>query len=265
MKRTLWYGIGCAALVWLVVASCSNPLEVQEDTSSQNPVFTTDTIKVLDTISVADTVWMADSLCADTIIIRECLDTVFVGDTVTVSDTVFVGDTVTVTVSDTVFVGDTITVSDTVFVGDTVAVIDTVLVTDTLHVSDTVVVTDTVRSVDTVVVTDTVIVKDCDDDDHDQCSKQCNTLNSKHKVITWRLDNEAGRYKLEFTSWTEKDMPAQKLWIEVGGQKYAWTPSQDNEFSLELNLPADATVKMWSDNPHAYGHDIKVCLSLTEL
>ena len=222
MKRTVWIGLAASAMVWLVLASCSNPLETTPPPQPGNPFESIDTLTILDTLTRVDTVLVGDSLCADTVYITNCEDTVFVGDTVHV--------------------------------------------TDTVTVSDTVIVTDTLRVVDTVVAVDTVVVRDCDDDDVDKdCKKFCEKINSHNKQITWRLDNEAGHYRLDFSAWTERNKPTQKLWISVGGETYCWTPSSDDHFCLDLDLPADACVKVWLDNPKACGHEIKVCLKMTKL
>lgn len=198
MKRFVGCSSALALLVWLVAASCSNPLETTPPEEGGNPISSTDTITILDTLQVSDTVVVTDSLC------------------------------------------------------DTIRLCDTVVVTDTLVLVDSVVV------MDTVVRVDTVVVRDCDDEE--ECTKLCDKLNSHHKQITWTLNNEAGRHRLDFSAWPERDKPMQKMYIYAGGKTYTWSPSQGREKTLELDLPEDACIRICLDNPRACGHEIKVCL-----
>ena len=175
-------------------------------------------------------------------------------DTLTVCDTVLVPDSVVLV--DTVLVTDSVLFTDTVIVQDTVVHVDTLVVTDTVVTQDTVLVVDTLLRVDTVVVTVP---------GPGECPGLCAQLNSYQKDIVWLLDNPAGNYRLEFSSVAERDKPVQNVIVYAGGNSYRWSPASQSEFSIQVNLPADAQIKLYLDQPKACGHSITVCLSVTPM
>lgn len=248
---------------------------------------------LFDTLLQVDTVFTGDSVC-DTLIIRDCLDTVhvvdsifirqcqdtlFVTDSVIVKDTVRLVDTVqvldTISVTDTVMFSDTVVVTDTVRVPDSIVYRDTLVVTDTVTVTDSVVVSDTVTVTDSIFVTDTLHVNDTivvtdtvvvEIPDTSACSNSfCSNLSSHQQNIVWLLDNNAGRYRLEFTGEAERDKPLQEVTITVDNRQYKWSPATDATFNIDLHLGDDAKVELSVDKPPAYGHALSVCLKVVEL
>jgi hypothetical protein len=207
-------------------------------------------------------VWQAVTSCSNPLEVQRptapeqftALDSVFLMDTLTLCDTVYV--------SDSVVRVDTVLVTDSVLFMDTVLVMDTVVQIDTLVVTDTVVQQDTVRVVDTLLRVDTVVVTL---PGPGECPGLCSQLNSYQKEIVWRLDNAAGTYHLEFSAVTERDQPAQNITVYAGGNSYHWSPATQSEFTIDLDLPADAQIKLCLDNPKACGHSVTVCLSVTAL
>lgn len=201
-------------------------------------------------------VWQAVTSCSNPLEVQRptapeqftALDSVFLMDTLTLCDTVYV--------SDSLIQVDTVLVTDSVFFTDTVVVLDTVVQTDTVVQQDTVRVVDTLLRVDTVVVTVP---------GPGECPGLCSQLNSHQKEIVWLLDNAAGTYRLEFSAVPERDQPAQNIIIYAGGNSYRWTPATQSEFTIQVDLRADAQIKLCLDNPKACGHSVTVCLSVTPL
>lgn len=261
-------------------------------------IFSTDTVVIFDSVSATDTVFLIDTvLSGDTVFVTDSsqsADTVYVFDTVAARDTV--------TLVDTLAIYDTSYVTDTVFETVTVTITDTVVTQDTMRLTDTLVIVDTVTLLDTVATVDTVYVPydtcdngdddggdddngehdghndhddhgdhDGDDDgnndgDNDSAGADvCVELSHERTSLVWRLNNAAGMFELVFTGEVEKNMPAQTVVIKINGAEYEWTVQDESVFTLTVDMPADAEVTLDSSPPHAYGHEIEVCLSASPL
>ncbi len=146
-------------------------------------------------------------------------------ETLYVHDTVFLGDSICDTVYDTTVVIDT--VSDSTL--DTILVIDTV--TDTLVVVDSIIVVDTVL--------DTVFIPN-----PDSCVDEpiCAEFNKHNKKIYWKLNNESGLHRLEFTASFGDECFDQLLHIHVKGKKHEWDPKANPVFTLDEDLRKDAKI-----------------------
>jgi len=229
MKRLLWVGTVAAGLAaYLIAASCSNPLETMPEPEPPQIVTQIDTLTVCDTIMAIDTVFVSDS--------GDCTDTLFVTDTLVVTDTVVV--------------------TDSVIVPDSVLVTDTVLVIDTLMHTDTLLVLDTVFHTDTVIVVER---------DTSGCGRMCDQLSSTQKEIVWLLDNTAGRYRLDFSGWVERDQPPQKLILYIDGDRHEWVVAENSDLTVEADLGLHAKIFIKLDNPKACGHEVAVCLTVTPI
>jgi hypothetical protein len=131
---------------------------------------------------------------------------------------------------------------DTIFVHDTV--------TDTLYNDTTIV--DTVI-IDTTLV-DTVFVD----------SMFCARLSSHRQEIVWMLFNDPGSYVLDFQMITERIRNPQTLVIDIDGQQYSWTISNNSrEMSIETDLERNALIRIMTVPPHAYGQAIDICLRVS--
>jgi hypothetical protein len=151
---------------------------------------------------------------------------------------------------------DTLLLMDTLFMSESVLVTDTVVIVDTVREVDTVIVTDSVFQVDTVFVS----VPDTSD-----CGRMCAELSSHSKKIVWLLDNDAGRYRLEFDGEPERQQPRQRLFVEMGGKTYQWTVQDNPTLIIDVDLSADDRITISSCNPHAFGHAIAICVTTTPL
>ncbi len=163
---------------------------------------------------------------------------------------------------DTTFIFDTVTETDTVAL-DTVA-LDTVVQKDTVVLHDTVTQTDTVTQIDTVTQTDTITIVDTIiiiEPDTTGTNRFCGNLSAHQQQIVWLFKNNSGNYRLEFVASTEQDKPPKDLEIDIDGQVFMWSPTQNMELTLEHELIKDATIKIISTSPHSRGHTVTVCLT----
>lgn len=157
-------------------------------------------------------------------------------DTIYIYDTLFVTDTV-ITV-DTIFGYDTTFIYDTIFDGDTIILVDTIV--------------DTVIQADTIIIIDTLSIS----------PTYCASLSFYQKTITWMLQNQSGRYRLEFVASGDNNDPKEKLVIEIDGDTFEWRPYDNPEIVLELDLDDDARTLIYSLTPHAFGHALDICLKV---
>lgn len=141
-------------------------------------------------------------------------------------------DRITQPSADTVFVPDTIIFNDTLYV-------DT-LYTDTLYV-------------DTLYV-DTIYAD----------TMPCARLNSHRQEIVWLLFNQEEFYRLEFLAATEQIRRSQILVIYIDEEQYYWDLSDSMSFTIERDLDELATIRITSQQPHAYGQAIDICLRVRE-
>ncbi len=168
---------------------------------------------------------------------------------------------------DTIIHLDTIIVIDSLNHVDTIIQIDTLIVVDTTKFTDTLVISDTTFHVDTVIVTDTtnhvdtVIIIEPGPNGQLLCSR----LACNQQEIIWMFRNPEGQYRLEFTATTESGHPTQTLLLNIDGQLATWNTSKSLELILEQPLRAKATIRITSDKPHAFGHSIDICLTMTKL
>ena len=115
---------------------------------------------------------------------------------------------------------------------------------------DTIYLTDTLFFVDTVYITDS--------------SDFCARLSASRQSIVWILNNDPGNFNLKFLASIESGQPPQKLIITIGEQEFLWSPVEGLEFTFDLDLNENALITIISDNPHAYGHAIDICLYVEE-
>jgi len=140
--------------------------------------------------------------------------------------------------------------------GDTVFHFDTVIVIDSLIHVDTVIVSDSTGHVDTV-----IIVEPGPSGPQLLCSRMaCN-----QQEIIWMFRNPEGRFRLEFAASTERGHPTQLLLMSIDGQLVTWNTAVNLELTLEQSLRTNPTIRITSDKPHALGHAIDICLTMTKL
>ena len=149
---------------------------------------------------------------------------------------------------------DTVYIIDTVFDGDTILVIDTNTVFDTVFINDTVFV------VDTTVIIDTVIVVE-----PGPSNVVCATISTNQPEIVWMLRYDPGTYLLEFDASLESDHPTQSLTVEIDGREYQWTPAENPELILEMDLGEQTLIRIVPLKPPSLGHSVHICLKMTEL
>ncbi len=279
MKRSFAIGfLSLVAMGVIYLASCSEPLEVNNSPSNNPParvdtvfIFDTltpsdsalriDTVRIYDTIRTTDTTVAHDTIQQIDTTIRfdtiHIIDPHYIHDTVTMVDTV----TETTTVIDTLIHTDTVTHVDTVTVTHTVVHYDTVVVNDTLTTIDTIIAVDTITSVDTVVRVDTVQVGPVNCEPEPFCGK----LSSCDKDLVWMFRNAAGDYRLEFSGYAEKDQPLQTIVVNINGKDYYWQAATTPLWIKELTLSANTIIKIKLTSPPAYGHAISICLNMTKI
>jgi hypothetical protein len=126
--------------------------------------------------------------------------------------------------------------------------------TDTIYIVDTVVVIDTVMHIDTVFVPEP-----------GECCYNtfCSHIGSGQHKIVWLLRNSEGRYHLEFGALTERDQPVQKLFVDINGEKFCWSPAHEHELVIDRYLTQNAVIRIYSDQPCAFGHEISICLTVS--
>lgn len=180
-------------------------------------------------------------------------------DTVYSADTVYVVDTLYD--SDTTIIIDTIYGSDTTIVIDTVVVIDTMVVFDTTTLIDTNFVVDTIIVTDTVIYVDTVIIYEPGDG---QPQTVCSIILANLNEIIWMFRNQAGDYNLTFEATAARDFTFRTLTVEVDGQQFTWNPSDNPVFDLQLYVNANATIRVFPDQPVLAGHEITICLTIAK-
>lgn len=113
--------------------------------------------------------------------------------------------------------------------------------------------------VDTLIVVDTVIIVVTD-----STGNSCERLSATRQELVWLFSNSEGSYNLEFLAYSESDRPPQMLVVIIDDQEFMWDPNESMEFSLNLDLKENASVWIISENPHAYGHSIDICLTVSE-
>jgi hypothetical protein len=109
---------------------------------------------------------------------------------------------------------------------------------------------------ETVVVIDTVVVAD---------TMFCGRLSSHRQEIVWLLQNEEGRFVLEFMVEVEREVRSQTLLIDIDDQQFWWHLAENSKFTTEQELGQDASIRITSIPPHAYGQAIDICLKLEAL
>lgn len=272
MKRSLAIAfLGLVAFGVSYLASCSEPLEVN-NSPSDNPPLRVDTVFIFDTLTPSDSALPIDTIrITDTIRLTDTaheFDTIINYDTVT--DTIRRVDTTvrfdTIRILDPHYIYDTVTMTDTVT--DTLVHTDTVIETHTVIRYDTVRVTDTTTLVDTVVNTDTVVrVDTVKVGDPTACSPEpfCGKLSACDKELLWLFRNEAGNYRLEFSGYADKDQPLQTIVVTINGVVHYWKAAEKPVWDFDMTLPANTTIRLGLTKPPAYGHEIHLCLQMTKI
>lgn len=127
------------------------------------------------------------------------------------------------------------------------------IIVDTITISDTVIIVDTTILVDTLIV----VV-------HDTSGSQtlCSRLSPYLKEIVWMFRNTEELYLLEFVANSEQNQPPRTLSVDIDGRQFSWDLTESNEFITEQHLNSNATVKIITDQPPSFGHDIDICLTV---
>lgn len=162
--------------------------------------------------------------------------------------------------SETVYVHDTVRLTDTVSDSSADTIFDTVTIVDTFNDSiiDTFIVVDTVQ--DTII--DTLIIVE---PDTNGTMVLCSSISPCNKEIVWLFRNAEGMFHLEFVANIENPFGQRKLFVIIDGQQYEWKPEIDRELIVDRHLSPNATIKIYQAEPHAYGHSVDICLTMTRL
>jgi hypothetical protein len=119
------------------------------------------------------------------------------------------------------------------------------------------------NSPDTIIITDTVRITDTTEiiiPDTGSSQILCARLSSHRKEIVWMFRNDPGAYSLDFRAAVERDNPSRTIVIDIGQQRYFWPLLESLEYLIEPELEQDATIKITSIPPHAFGQAIDICL-----
>lgn len=95
---------------------------------------------------------------------------------------------------------------------------------------------------------------------------ECYTINSSQKEVNEVLDNPQGKYKMNITVTAEKIKPEQTVSVQIGDKVY--TVKLENlvtTLSDTIELTERVVVIIFTTPPHAYGHDIVICITITRL
>ena len=106
---------------------------------------------------------------------------------------------------------------------------------------------------ETVTVIDTITLDD---------TMFCAKLNFYRKEIVWMFHNQEGLFRLEFVAAPEREHSSQTLLIDIDERQFLWHLADSLEFIIEQDLEQDATIRITSVPPHAYGRAIDICLSV---
>ena len=74
------------------------------------------------------------------------------------------------------------------------------------------------------------------------------------------LQNQEGYLSLEFAAAIERVLNSQALMIDIDDQQFQWCLSEDLRFMIERDLEQNASIRIRSIPPHAYGQAIDICL-----
>lgn len=148
--------------------------------------------------------------------------------------------------------------------GDTLFVVDTIFIThggkvDTVIVVDTVIQVDTVTVMDSTVV-DTVIIVEPDPGDSDIL---CARLSQARQEVVWLFRNTEGLYHLEFVALPEREHPTQILEVTIDETTYTWNMAQGLKMIFDQSLTSNATIRIATKKPPAFGHAVDICLTMT--
>lgn len=113
--------------------------------------------------------------------------------------------------------------------------------------------------IDTIYIVDTVYVN-MPDTSGEQLL--CARIASNQHDIVWMFRNPEGTFRLEFEANIGKESPVQEIIIEIDDNKFSWHPVQNKEFAIERDLIQNASIRISTDVPHAYGHAIDICLKI---
>ena len=91
----------------------------------------------------------------------------------------------------------------------------------------------------------------------------CAQMAAQLKEIYWMFRNSPGDYDLEFTARSLQDKPIRDIIVEINGEEFEWQPDVVDELIFELFLEEHSTVRIYSTNPRALGHEIDICLTIT--
>lgn len=123
---------------------------------------------------------------------------------------------------------------------------------------------DTVFVPDTIIFTDTLYVDTLYVDTIYADTMPCARLGSHRQEIVWLLFNQEERYRLEFLAATEQISRSPMLVIYIDEERYYWDLSDSLNFTIEQDLDELATIRITSQQPHAYGRAIDICLRVSE-
>ena len=117
---------------------------------------------------------------------------------------------------------------------------------------------------DTIIFTDTLYVDTLYIDTIYADTMPCARLNSHRQEIVWLLFNQEERYRLEFLAATEQIRQSQILVIDIDEERYYWDLSDSMNFTIERDFAELTTIRITSQQPHAYGQAIDICLRVRE-
>jgi hypothetical protein len=137
--------------------------------------------------------------------------------------------------------------------------VDTVIVIDTVTIPEP---PETVIVIDTIIQVDSVIIA-LPDSGRSQIF--CETINAFQHEIDWRFINPEGRFRLEFVIVGLQGPPPQTLAIDINDQRFLWCPEEESTFTIEPELAPNAFLRITTIPPHAYGHGIDICVTITAL
>ena len=115
--------------------------------------------------------------------------------------------------------------------------------------------------VDTLTLVDTVTIYE---PDPGALETICSILLANLREIIWMFHNQEGHYLLEFEASPSREFAMYTLLIDVNGQVYEWDLVDGPEYSIELDLPTNSTIRVMPDKPLLLGHQVDLCLTVSK-
>ncbi|UCD63993.1 MAG: hypothetical protein JSW34_00775 [Candidatus Zixiibacteriota bacterium] len=125
---------------------------------------------------------------------------------------------------------------------------------------DTIIEYDTVTVTDTVTYVDTLIIYEPQPGDPQTV---CSIILDNLREVIWMFRNDEGTYRLLFEAAAAREFTFRTLMVDIDGQFFEWNPSKDPEFTRELPVSQNATIRILADQPMLLGHQVDVCLTIS--